>query len=163
MRERTTNFQAKRVSRSYRQTINATPDQIFLLICPVREAEWLEDWDYRMIYSKSGLAEEGAVFSTPYEGEEDTIWIITEHDAIKHKVEFVRITPASRASILTVDVREKDERSSYAEITYTYTALTEDGNKFVDNYTEEFFQRNLKDWEESMNYFLETGKMLKVS
>ena len=156
-------FQAKRVSRSYRQTINATPDQVFPLICPVREAEWADDWDYKMIYSKTGLAEEGAVFSTPYEGEQDTIWIITKHDPIKRQVEFVRVTPVSRASILTVDISEKDERTSYVDITYTYTAITEEGNQFIDNYTEEFFQTNLKHWEESMNYFVETGKMLIAS
>jgi hypothetical protein len=156
-------FQAKRISRSYRQTINATPDQVFPLICPVREKEWLEGWDYKMIYSKTGLVEEGAVFSTSYEGEEDTIWIIAKHDPEKHEVEFVRVTPASRASILTVKIIEKDERSSYVDITYTYTAITEEGNKFIDNYTEEFFQGNMKEWENSMNYFLITGKTLKAS
>jgi hypothetical protein len=156
-------FQAKRISRSYRQTINTTPDQIFPLICPVREKEWLEGWDYQMIYSKTGLAEQGAVFSTSYEGEEDTIWIITKHDSIKYEVEFVRVTPALRASILTVEIKEKDEHSSYVDITYTYTALTDMGNTFIDNYTEEFFQRNMKHWEKSMNYFLVTGKTLKRS
>jgi len=156
-------FQAKRISRSYRQTINATPDQVFPLICPVREAEWLEDWDFKMIYSQTGLAEEGAVFSTSYAGEEDTIWIITKHDPIKHEVVFVRVTPASRASILTVGIKEKDERSSYVDITYTYTAITDAGNTFIDNYTEEFFQRNMKHWEKSMNFFLETGNLLKAS
>jgi len=92
-KEKQMDFQAKRVPRSYRQTINATPDQVFPLICPVREVEWLEDWDYRMIYSKTNLAEEGAVFSTSYEGEEDTIWIITTHDSTTHEVEFVCVTP----------------------------------------------------------------------
>jgi hypothetical protein len=116
-----------------------------------------------MIYSKTGLVEEGAVFSTSYEGEEDTIWIIAKHDPEKHEVEFVRVTPASRASILTVKIIEKDERSSYVDITYTYTAITEEGNKFIDNYTEEFFQGNMKEWENSMNYFLITGKTLKAS
>ena len=61
--------QAQRISRSYRQTINAVPDQVFPLICLVCEAEWLDDWDYTMICSTTGLAEEGAVFSTSYDGE----------------------------------------------------------------------------------------------
>lgn len=155
-------FQAKRVSRRYRQTIDATPDQIFPLICPVREAEWLEGWEYKMIYSSTHLAEEGLVFSTSNEGEEDTIWIITTHDATNHTVEFARVTPASRASILTVYIAERDERSSYVDITYTYTAITEAGNQFIDVYTEEAFQSNVRWWEKSMNYFLATGKVLKA-
>jgi hypothetical protein len=39
----------------------------------VREAEWLDGWQYAMIYSDSGRIEEGAVFSTPHDGEEDTM------------------------------------------------------------------------------------------
>lgn len=31
----------------------------------MREAEWLDGWKHNMIYSESGLVEEGAVFSTP--------------------------------------------------------------------------------------------------
>ena len=156
-------FQAKRVSRRYRQTIHATPDQIFPLICPVLEAEWLEGWEYKMIYSSTNLAEEGAVFSTSNEGEEDTIWIITTHDATNHTVEFARVTPASRASILTVHIADRDERSSYVDITYTYTAIAEAGNQFIDAYTEEVFQKTMQWWEESMNHFLATGKTLKAS
>ena len=78
-----TNFKAKRVSRSYCQTINANPNIVFPLLCPVREAEWLDEWSYNLIYSESGVAEEGCVFSTAYKGEKDTIWIITEHNKEK--------------------------------------------------------------------------------
>ena len=58
-------FSPKRITREYRQTINATPEKMFPLLCPVREADWLDGWRYNMIYSESGLVEEGAVFSTP--------------------------------------------------------------------------------------------------
>jgi hypothetical protein len=153
-------FIAKRITRNYCQTINSTPDKIFPLICPVREAEWLEDWDCKMVYSKTGYAEEGAVFTTPYDGEDDTIWIITIRDPIKYKVEFVRVTPSSRVSILNVNIREKDIKSSYVDITYTYTSITCEGNKFIDEYTEEVFLKMVKHWENSVNYFLETGKKL---
>lgn len=74
-------FTAKRIVRSYRQAINAPAEEVFPLICPVREAEWLDGWDYRMVYSESGIAEEGCVFTSHHPGEEsDTIWIITQHD-----------------------------------------------------------------------------------
>jgi hypothetical protein len=34
-------FKAKRITRSYEQTINAAPSKVFDLLCPVREAELL--------------------------------------------------------------------------------------------------------------------------
>jgi hypothetical protein len=40
-------FDAKRVTRSYRQTINAAPEVVFPLLCPVRESEWLEGGAFR--------------------------------------------------------------------------------------------------------------------
>lgn len=67
-------FQAQRAVRSCRQTIDAKPEVVFPLLCPVREAEWLDGWNCRMIYSVGGLVEEGAVFSTSKPGEETTVF-----------------------------------------------------------------------------------------
>jgi hypothetical protein len=156
-----TDFRAKRVSRSYCQTINANPNIVFPLLCPVREAEWLDEWSYNLIYSESGVAEEGCVFSTAYKGEKDTIWIITEHNKEKKLVEFTRVTPESRASILSISVKTEKKNTSNVYIKYTYTAICEEGNKFIDEFTEDAFLAAVKFWEKSMNYFLRTGKQLK--
>src|SRR5512132_2448318 len=101
-------FVAKRITRTYRQTIDAPPDVVFPLLCPVREAEWLDGWQYRMIWSRSNLVEEGAVFSTPGDGEADTVWIVTRHDAARRAVEFTRFTPASRVCVLQLLVAPAD-------------------------------------------------------
>lgn len=154
-------FKAKRVTRTYRQTINATPEKVFPLLCPVREAEWLDGWHYNMIYSESGFAEEGAVFSTPFEGEEDTVWIITKHDSKGHEVDFARFTHNYRTCLLRIAVKIKDETTSYVNISYTYTGIKSHGNDFIDNLTEEIFLKAVIFWEKSMNYFLKTGKKLK--
>lgn len=154
-------FKPKRITRSYRQTIHTTPEEVFPLLCPVREAEWLDGWQYTMIYSESGLVEEGAVFITPLEGEEDTVWVVTKHDPAKHEVEFTRFTHQSRTCVLRIAVKPKDGNSSYVDVSYTYTGITQAGNDFIDNFTEEAFLEAVTFWEESMDYFLETGQRLK--
>jgi hypothetical protein len=153
-------FTARRTTRTYRQTINATPEMVFPLICPVREAEWLDGWQYAMIYSESGLIEEGAVFSTPHAGEADTVWIVTKHDPGKREVEFARFTHASRTCVLRIAVSAKAEHSSFVDISYTYTATTPTGNAFIECLTDEAFVAAVSFWERSMNYFLDTGKKL---
>ncbi len=153
-------FTARRTTRTYRQTINAAPEKVFPLICPVREAEWLDGWQYAMIYSESGLVEEGAVFSTPHDGEADTVWIVTKHDPGKRVIEFARFTHASRICVLRIAVSEKAEHSSFVDISYTYTATAPDGNAFIESLTEAVFVEAMSFWEESMNYFLATGKKL---
>ena len=153
-------FTARRTTKTYRQAINAPPEKVFPLICPVREAEWLQGWRYAMIYSESGLIEEGAVFSTPHDGEADTVWIVTKHDPATREVEFTRFTPGSRICVLRIAVGAKAGTSSFVDISYTYTATTLAGNTFIESLTDEVFVEAVSFWERSMNYFLETGKQL---
>jgi hypothetical protein len=154
------NFIPVRKVFSYKQTINAEPETIFPLLCPVREAEWLEGWTYKMIYSSSGIAEKGAIFSTSNVGEENTIWIITRHDKEENIVEFARFTPNNRTCELEIKIEKVSGKRSFVYIVYTYTGLTEVGNEYIINYTIENFNNSMKHWENSMNYFTETGEML---
>lgn len=154
-------FTAKRTTRVYRQTINATPEKVFPLLCPVREAVWLDGWCYSMIYSKSGLVEEGAVFSTPGTGEEDTVWIVTRHDPKTYEVDFARFTPRSRTCVLRIAVKSTGENRSSVDVSYAYTGIAPAGNDFIDQFTEEAFLGAVTFWEKSMNHFLKTGQRLK--
>jgi hypothetical protein len=154
-------WKAERITKTYRQTINAAPEKVFPLLCPVREAEWLDGWQHSMIYSESGLVEEGAVFSTPYEGEDDTTWIVTKHDLKTYEVEFARFTPKSRTCVLKIVVKSNDEKSSCVDVSYTYTGITPAGNDFINHFTEDAFLEAVTFWEKSMNYFLKTGEILR--
>ena len=116
-------FKAKHVTRSYEQTIHADQDRVFDLLCPVREAEWLDGWDYTLLHSQSGLAEEGCVFLSHQEGENDTIWMITRRDIQNREIEFVRATPESRIARLTISVKAEAANLSTVKITYVITAL----------------------------------------
>ncbi len=153
-------FKAKHVIRSYEQTINADPVKVFDLLCPVKEAEWLDGWDYSLLHSESGLAEEGCVFLSRQEGEKDTIWMITRRDVTNREIEFVRATPESRIARLVIAVDEKAPKVSKVKITYIITALCEEGNRFLEAFTQDNFEGAMKFWEASMNYYLETGEKL---
>lgn len=155
-------FIAKRVTRRYQQVIKAPPPKVFPLLCPVREAEWLFGWDCEIIYSKSGLAEEGGVFisSSSHEGEKGTIWLITKRDEENKEIEFARFTPESRVAKLAISVEETEGSNSLVNVSYTFTALNENGNKFIEEFTEDKFVESMKFWEDSMNYYLKTGEKL---
>ena len=57
-------------------TLDATPDRVFPLLCPVREYDWIPDWDCTMVHSAGGVAELGCVF---LRGEGET-WITTRYE-----------------------------------------------------------------------------------
>jgi hypothetical protein len=156
-------FKAKRVTRNYVQTIQAEPSVVHSLICPVKEAEWLDGWDYKMIFSRSGFAEKGCVFTSRSAGEKDTIWLMTKRDDTTCETGFARITPDSRVADVTVRIEDGGNHTSRVHITYTITALTEAGNKFIKNFTEENFVKDMKFWEATMNHYLKTGKALPLS
>lgn len=154
-------MQTERVTRTYRQTINASPDIVFPLLCPVREAEWLDGWRYTMLFSQSGLVEKDAVFSTPGDAEEDTVWMVTAHDVVQRIVEFARFTPGSRVCVLRIGVTAGAQGQSLVDIAYTYTSLSETGRAFLGRFTEDAFLGSVKFWEESMNHWLKTGAVLQ--
>ena len=156
-----TAFAAKQVTRSYIQQIDYPPDAVFPLLCPVREAEWLDGWDYELIYSASGYAEKGCVFVSRHVGEPDTIWLITEHDSENYRVEFARVTPESRVAKVEIGLRENVDGTTSADISYVVTALNEEGNRFVECYTEGGFREGMQWWERSMNHYLKSGEKLR--
>ena len=158
-----TDFKALRLTQNYRQTIHAQPEKIFPLLCPVSEAQWLDGWQYQMIFSESGRVEQGAVFRTPGLDEPDTDWVVTRHDPSAHKVEFIRITPFSRTCLLNISVLSQDETTSQVDISYTYTGLSPAGNDYIVNLSEADFITSMKFWEESMNHFLKSGHKLERS
>jgi len=157
------NFKAKRVSRNYVQTIQAPPSVVHPLICPVKEAEWLDGWDYHLLFSDCGFAEKGCVFTSRSAGEKDTIWLITKRDNAAYETVFARITPDSRVAEVTVRAEGGGQQTSRVHITYTITALNETGNRFIENFTEDNFVKDMKFWEATMNHYLETGKALPQS
>jgi hypothetical protein len=154
-----------RSSRSYTQRIEAPPARVFPLLCPVREAEWLDGWSEQveMVHSACGLAEEGCVFRTRVAGRPETVWIITRHDATAGVVEFHRVTPGLVATRLAIVVAGESDGSSAVHITYTFTPLSAAGIAFVETaHSEEAFRQDMIWWQDSMNHWLCSGEVLRA-
>ena len=148
----------KRVSRSYTQSLVAPPEAVFPLLCPVREAEWLADWDPLFVASTSGVAEEGCVFVTPSEPA-DTIWYITDYEPENGFIAFVRVTPGLTACRLSIRLAAAPKGAT-ARITYAHTSLGEKGDAFVDGFSEAAFTDFMQAWERRINHYLSTGLCL---
>ncbi len=144
----------------YRQVNEGRPEEVFPLLCPVREKDWIDGWEYDMVYSKSGLAEEDCVFTTPHHGNSETIWYINKHDKQHHIIEFVRFTPGETVVKIHIQLNELPGNKTEASITYQYTGLNEQQNEFIENNMQDSFQQSMIYWEKAINYYLKTGKKL---
>jgi hypothetical protein len=139
-----------RATRTYTQHLIAGPHAVFPLLCPVREADWIEGWDPSLVVSSSGMAEPDCVFTTPAEPI-DAVWYITRHDPEAGFVEMLKVTPKVTACRLTIQLRPADGGSE-ADITYSHTSLGPDGDAFVASFTEEFYRKFMQDWESRINH-----------
>ncbi len=154
-------FNARRRTYHYCQTNLAPPGRVFPLLCPAREAEWLDGWRHQMLYSESGAIEKGCVFSTPHDEEEDTTWVVTHYDRKAREIAFARFTPGSRVCVLEIAVAPDGAHRSKVHIAYTYTALAPAGNQFIDGFSEADFLEAVRFWEKAINHYLTRGEKLK--
>lgn len=141
-----------RVSRTYTQKLVAGPAAVFPLLCPVREADWIEGWDPLVVITGSGVAEPDCVFVTPG-SPKDAIWYITRHEPESGSIQMLKITPDVTACRLDIKVSPAPG-GSVATISYTHTSLGPEGDKFVQSFTAEYYQLFMQEWEARINRYL---------
>jgi hypothetical protein len=144
-----------RVTRSYTQHLVAEPDRVFPLLCPVREADWIEGWEPLCVASESGVAEADCVFVT--EGTPgNSIWFITRYAPHSGFIEMLKITPEVTACKLSIQLFATHGGSG-AKVTYSHTSLGPAGDEFIAGFTEDYYIGFMRDWEKRLNHYLRTG------
>jgi hypothetical protein len=146
-----------RVGHTYVQKLNAPPERVFPLLCPVREAEWVKGWDPSLVISSSGVAEPGCIFTTPGPGGE-SIWVVTVYRPEEHRIEFLKVTPGETVGQIEIALRPDGAGGTAANVSYTYTALGPAGERFVASFTAEAWRAFMREWEDELNHFLATGR-----
>ena len=150
-----------RVTRTFTQKLVAEPAKVFPLLCPVREADWIEGWDPPSVFSESGVAKVDCVFLTEA-CPGNAIWYITRHEPRNGFVEMIKITPTVTACKLTIQLHPV-EGGSEASITYAHTSLGPEGDAFVASFTEEHYRQFMRDWEARINHYLAHGSILRAA
>lgn len=156
---------ANRISRTSTIILKAPLETVFPLFGPIKEMEWAEGWQPEIIYSQADNIETHMVFKTKAHGhgEPDYIWTVSGYDPAKSFVQYTVFTP-NRLWYITLQCRKSaDAQTTQADITYTYTALTELGATINQRAIEAIYAHNLKDWEEAINFYLSTGQQLTHS
>jgi hypothetical protein len=149
-----------RVSHTYTQRLVGSPEAVFPLLCPVREADWIPGWDPLLVISHSGVAERDCVFITS-SLPSNALWYITRHEPDDGYVEMIKLTPGVTACRLNIQLRAS-AGGCEADVTYSHTSLGPEGDPFVASFTEDYFLRFMRDWEDRLNHYLKHGTALSV-
>lgn len=147
----------KRVRFAHPMTVLAPPEEIFPLLCPVREFDWIPHWDCEVIYTESGIAERNCVFQTNKPGEGVDTWVVS-HFEPPMRISFVRVDP-KRAIQYDIFLQAAGEATKLDWI-QEITALNDEGDRFVAEQKESDFAAMIEKVEAMLEYFLRHGEPL---
>jgi hypothetical protein len=153
-------FTAKRVNRSATILLNGGIDNVFFLFEPEPEKKWADGWNFDIIYSRSGNAEEFMMFQTAGHGDDKALWIITKYDKHEKIIQYT-VTDPAYVTVITITCSKVTDHTTDVTISFAMTGLNDNGNKQIDVLITHMYQDNMKDWEEAINYYLANGTILK--
>ncbi len=144
--------------------VDAAPETVFPLLCPVREYDWIEQWQCTMVYTRSGYAEPGCVFQTAFKndagGDEITdTWVVCRHEPDR-EVAFVR-NNGHRTILYTITL-EPDIRGTRMTWKQQLTGLTPEGNDMVRAATQAEFTTLVASLEIMLDHYCITGRRLSA-
>lgn len=110
-------------------TIQASAEEIFPLICPVKEYDWIPNWKCKLIFCPNGKNEKDVVFkekiSAPFIINAffaETTWTTILHDSSNYKVHFKWENKIS-TSIYKIELHSTDSEQTICKASLNYNIL----------------------------------------
>ena len=156
-------FEPVRFERSGVIHCKATIEEVFPLLCPKREEEWIPGWECETIWSNSGYNEEGAVFRTTKPYDTELYWTTLQYDIMSGTVDFLITAPHLYMFRFKISVCVVSENLLSMTFTQVFTSVSEQGDSLVNRYACEDFEGRLKNLEAFMNSHLEGKRGNRIS
>jgi len=121
----------------------AAVKEVFPLLCPKREEEWIPGWECQTLWSKSGYNEDGAIFKTTKPYGTELYWTTLRYDIDNRIVDFLVTAPHlfMMRYIITLDIVEANRLT--ITFSQTFTSISDGGDAFLEQYQEDDFQKKL--------------------
>jgi hypothetical protein len=155
-------FQAKRNVQTGIMSLAASPRRVFPLLCPKREYDWIPIWQCRMIFSETGYAEDNGIFYTDFREDRGPEWWVVARYEPCRAIEFIRFAADVRITRLDVHLAGDGPDRTIATWTQTMTALSPEGNSYMDRYDDASYHQEISLLESMLNHYLQTGTILNM-
>jgi hypothetical protein len=145
-----------------KQNYSFPPEDVFPMLCPVREYEYIPQWECDIVYLDSGLAEQGGVFTTHSHGEggQKDVWVISRYDT-NRAIEFVRVNDM-RSMIYRIELQGTENGGTVVSWEQIITGLTEEGNQYARTLQQSDFAAMLSHMQKLLEHYLATGKAINL-
>jgi hypothetical protein len=126
-------------SGSFTVTLKAPADHAQHLFDPVGEAAWAPGWapEFAREADRATLAD-GTVFTTRGAGGTVTTWVLQRYDRVAHEIAYTVYKPDGVVVAIHIALRDAAAGGSAAAVRYDLVATTDEGNRFVRDFTTTF-------------------------
>ena len=163
-------FEPKSAGASHEIVVRVNADECFALACPVAELDWIDNWQFHLLYSDSGRNEDDCIFIEAMSGfgvhrkpRSDTYWYTTLYDSAARRFHAVLLTGdfiIGRWSFVVNAIGNGNSRMRWALM---YTGLNEEGNRIIlESGFETRVANMLRFLANSARHFTETGDILRL-
>lgn len=163
-------FQPKSAGASHEIVVPGDADECFSLACPVAELDWIDDWQFHLLYSDSGRNEDDCIFIEAVSGlavhrvaSADTYWYTTLYDPAARRFHAVLLTSDFIIGRWSLEVDALGNGNSRMRWALMDTGLNERGNQIIlENGFETRIANMLRFISHSARHYMETGEILRL-
>jgi len=154
---------SERFERVGRFVVGGAKEDVFPLLCPVLEYEWLPGWSCTMMYSDSGAAEKNAIFMTREKLRRKVMWttITYEPDSL---IEYLLVMGSDAVVRLSIGLEDSPGHSTRIVWRMLFTATGRLARHMLPrSFSEDKFQSMLGKRERELNDFLRRPRQSAAS
>jgi hypothetical protein len=142
-------------------SLKAHPEEVFPLLCPLREHEWIPTWKAEILYSQSGHAELDCTFSTnnPLEGKRT--WICTRYEP-NLAISYRSFSDLGYVMCLDITLAPIDNDRTEVNWVRRFVATTTSGQDWMNALDPTSAAKATQKLATLLDHFLTTGTMLRT-
>ncbi len=151
-------FQPSQFSRSGVIRCRATIEEVFPLLCPKKEEDWIPGWQCETIWSHSGYNEDGAIFRTTKPYGTELYWNTVRYDIRERLVEFLIVAPGLFMFRFRIDVQPEADGELTLHFAQTFTSISADGSEFLQRYAGDNYADRLATLQNHLTAYLHANR-----
>ena len=152
-------IEGERFERAGTFRVQAERKDVFPLLCPVREYEWIPDWRCTMMYSDSGVAEKNALFMTRSRFHRKVMWTTITYEPAS-EIEYLLVMGTDATVRLSISLQEGDDQGTTIVWRMLFTAVSPLARRVLRaDFSEEKFQAMLGKREKELNRYFESADL----
>jgi hypothetical protein len=139
--------------------VQSSSAEVFPLLCPVREYDWIDYWSCEMVHSRSGVAEEDCIFRTCFPNQGLMTWVVSRYEP-PTAIEFTCMVPDSHVMRLKIAL-QPGGNATCLHWTRRLISMSEAGDARIAAYTPAAHTAMMSRVNALLVHYLATGTMLQ--